>query len=55
MWVSTCLSMVSCIVGLMLSTVINVPCSAMIVITLVMLYLAALVSSQCNKKHYKRV
>lgn len=55
MWASTVISLVSCLAGLMLSTVVNVPCSAMIVITLVVIYLVSLATVQCNKKRHKSV
>lgn len=40
MWLSTVISLVCSVTGLMLATVVNVPCSALIVLTMAAIYMA---------------
>ncbi|MDE6685056.1 MAG: metal ABC transporter permease [Duncaniella sp.] len=49
MWLSTVVSLGCSVSGLMLATVINVPCSALIVLTMVAVYLIALIIRYLRK------
>ncbi|MDE7407442.1 MAG: metal ABC transporter permease [Muribaculaceae bacterium] len=51
---SIIISIVSCISGLMLATVINVPCSAIIVILQITVYAAALLIARNTTQHSRR-